>query len=344
MKWVTRERPSSSEATKFQMIQRLLAALVLCLLSAAAAGAATSPLVLEATIALPDTSGRIDHLDIDLARKRLFVVELGNGSVDVIDLASRNVIHRIAGLDEPQGVVYVPKSDLLVIACGGDGTVRIFAGSDFAPRGIVQLGDDADNARLDSDGNVVVGYGSGGLAVIDPVKAARIRDIPLPAHPEAFQLAGGRVYVNVPDAHQIDVADLGSGKVIAKWSTPSLSSNFSMAIGGNGRVAVAFRSPARLALFDPMTGQIASVAETCADADDVFDDAKRQRYLVSCGAGAIDVFEATGGKLSLVARMPTTSGARTSLFVPALDRLFLAVRAGLIFGSNASIQIFRPVP
>jgi hypothetical protein len=33
----------------------------------------------------------------------------------------------------------------------------------------------------------------------------------------------------------------------------------------------------------------------------------------------------------------------TSLFVPETDRLFLAVRAGLL-GSGASIQIYRPTP
>src|SRR5438270_9310145 len=41
-----------------------------------------APLVLEATIPLPDTGGRIDHLAVDLRRGRLFVAELGNGTVD----------------------------------------------------------------------------------------------------------------------------------------------------------------------------------------------------------------------------------------------------------------------
>ena len=47
-----------------------------------------APLVLERTIALKGVTGRIDHLAVDLARKRLFVAELGNGTVDVIDLAA----------------------------------------------------------------------------------------------------------------------------------------------------------------------------------------------------------------------------------------------------------------
>jgi len=312
-----------------------------CLCTAFPCAVAAPPLGLEATIALPNTAGRIDHLDIDLARNRLFVVELGNGSVDIVNLKTRSVIHRIAGLDEPQGVVYVPQADLLVVACGGDGAVRMFGGVNYEPRGVVKLGDDADNARLDPrNGTVVVGYGSGGLAIIDPVKMIKIRDVSLPGHPEAFQLSGDRAYVNVPDTGQIVVVDIDMGKTAAKWTTSNLSSNFPMALA-KGVVAVAFRSPARLVLFDPKDGRILNTVDTCGDADDVFLDAKRQRYIVSCGAGAVDLFQFSKAKLTRLARMPTSWGARTSLFVPELDRLFVAERAGF-FGSNATIQAYRP--
>ncbi len=331
------------------MIPRVTIILVFCALCGTTPTAAVnepSPLALEATIALPNTSGRIDHMDVDLTRKRLFVAELGNGSVDVIDLTSRKVIHRIVDMDEPQGVVYVPNRDLLAIACGGDGTLRVFSGKDFSLRGVIHLGEDADNARLDPrTGNVIVGYGSGGLAIIDPAKPARLADIRLPGHPEGFQLQAstGQAYVNVPDANQIDVADLRSGNLVAQWTPTHLSSNFPMALGGGGTVAVAFRAPPRLVLFDPANGRILSITNICSDGDDVFYDADRKRYYVSCGSGAIGIFQATDTNLYPIARISTSWGARTSLFVPQLDRLFLAVRAGLL-RSDASIQIFRPGP
>jgi hypothetical protein len=44
-----------------------------------------------------------------------------------------------------------------------------------------------------------------------------------------------------------------------------------------------------------------------------------------------------------MARVPTFSGARTSLFVPEMDRLFVAARAGLL-GKDAAILVFRPRP
>lgn len=330
-------------------MSRLLASLAICITLAGPALAqapATPPLLLEATIALPNTEGRIDHLDIDLARKRLFVAELGNGSVDAVDLANRKVIHRISGLDEPQGVAYAPRSDRLLVACGGDGTVRIFSGTDFSPRGTIGLGGDADNVRLDArNGDVVVGYGSGGLAVIDPAKPMKLADVHLPAHPEGFALdaPGGRAYVNIPDAHEIGVVDFASGKLVAAWTPPRLSSNFPIALDNGGHIAAAFRAQAKIALFDAASGRMLAANETCGDADDISFDAKRKRFYVSCGAGAIDVIAWTGHDLRGIGRVSTSWGARTSLFVAELDRLFVAARDGL-FGTGASIFVFRPAP
>lgn len=314
---------------------------VLGLLSASAP-AATLPLAVEAKIALPDTGGRIDHMAIDLARKHLFVAELGNGTLDVVDLSGRAVIHRVTGLNEPQGVAYEPRSDLLAVACGGDGTVRLYAASDFSPRGVVRLGEDADNVRLDArNGHLVVGYGSGALAVIDPVKAVKLADIAMPGHPESFRLSGSKVFVNVPDAGQIVLADIDTGKLAGNWRPQNLASNFPLMLDNAGHAAVVFRSPARLVLLDAASGVVAAGADTCGDADDLFFDAARTRFYVSCGSGAVDVFASDKSGLHMMARVQTASGARTSLFVPELDRLFVAQRAGLL-GSQASLLILRP--
>src|SRR3974377_1553847 len=109
-----------------------------------------APLLLEAKIPLGEVAGRIDHMTVDLARYRLFVAELGNNTVGGVDLESRKVVYRLTGLAEPQGVGYVPANDSLYVANGGDGSVKIFRGPDYAPAGRVDLGKDADNIRVDS--------------------------------------------------------------------------------------------------------------------------------------------------------------------------------------------------
>jgi YVTN family beta-propeller protein len=304
------------------------------------------PLTLDTKILLGTVKGRIDHMAFDSDRGLLFVAELGNDSVGVVDVQGRKVVDRIGKLSGPQGVAWHAATRTLYVANGGDGSLRLFQASAFAPIGGIDLGSDADNVRIDPWHNrVVVGHGKGGLAIIDPASRRKVGELPLPGHPESFQFdeTGDRIFVNVPDAGQIAGLDAVTGKNVTLFEAAGANSNFAMAVDGNEhRVMVSFRSPARLVSFNTATGKRETSLETCRDADDVFVDAKRHRIYVSCGEGVIDVFAQEGGDYRRLARIPTASGARTSLFVPAADRLYLAVRAT---GSEpAAIWVFRPGP
>ena len=279
----------------------------------------TGPLVLERTIPLKGVSGRIDHLAIDLGRKRLFVAELGNGTIDVVDIAAGVAVRRMEGFKEPQGLVYAPAADVLAVASAGDGSVRLFHGSELSPSGTVNLGDDADNIRLDAlTGNLIVGYGDGALAIINPGRASLRERILLRAHPEGFQIDAERqrAYVNVPDAGQIAVVDLHAGRQTTSWHVPDgLRANFPMALDTDrARAAVAFRKPPRLVVFDVDSGKPIGSFATCGDADDVFFDARRRRVYVSCGEGDVDVWQQDGPSYRQIGLVRTAPGARTSLF------------------------------
>src|ERR1700724_4114357 len=109
-----------------------------------------APLQLEAKILLGNVRGRIDHMAVDLKRQRLFVAELGNDSVGIVDLQNRRLIRTIPRLKEPQGVGYEPSTDMLYVASAGDGSVRLFEGNDYKSAGQIELGSDADNIRIDA--------------------------------------------------------------------------------------------------------------------------------------------------------------------------------------------------
>ena len=310
------------------------------------AGTGPAPLELEATIALANVTGRIDHMAADLGRGRLFVAELGNGSVDAIDLRSRQVIHRITGLEEPQGIAYAPGPDLVAVASGGDGALHFYKGDDFASVGRIELGKDADNVHLDPrTGHLLVGYGAGAVAVVDPGLRQKLAETALPAHPEGFQIApdGRTAFVNLPDAKQIAVVDVSANRQSESWKVPGLNANFPLAVSAKGDlIASVFRNPARLVLINVSSGKVAEQLDTCGDADDAFFDEKRSRIYVSCGAGVLDVFQQQATGTIRLAQIKAGAGARTSLFVPELDRLFVAVRAG-VSGGDAKILVFRPV-
>jgi hypothetical protein len=85
---------------------------------------------------------------------------------------------------------------------------------------------------------------------------------------------------------------------------------------------------------------MAKIDLTHARTDDAFVDAKRERVYVSCGDGHLDVFDARGNAYRRVNHLVTQLGARTSLFVPELDLLFIAARA--TSSEPAAIWVFRP--
>lgn len=293
-------------------------------------GQGSAPLKLVQTIPLPGVEGRIDHLGGDIKGQRLFVAALGNNTLEIIDLALGKRVQSIKGLREPQGVAYVPELDQIVVANGDDGTVRTIDAKTFATISSVMLGDDADNVRYDAmNGRLVVGYGAGALGFIDARTHKVIGTVKLAAHPESFQLEKARptIYVNVPNANQIAAIDSSKQSVIATWPVGQYRANFPMALDeAHHRLFVGTRNPAKLVVLDTETGKEITALNISGDTDDLFFDRDASRIYVSAGEGYIDVVrQIDADHYEPVNRIGTASGARTSLFVPDLHRLYLAV-------------------
>ena len=266
----------------------------------------------------------------DINGQRLFIAALGNNSLEVIDLRAGKRIHSISELREPQGVAYVGEANQIYVACGGDGAVNVYDANSFRLVTTLRDLEDADNARYDAAAKrVFVGYGGGALAIIDTTTAKHIADIKLAAHPESFQLEpkGNRIFVNVPTTKHVAVVNREKSSAITTWPLKSAAANFPMALDeANRRLFVGCRQPAALTVLDSDSGkEIAGVAID-GDTDDVFYDRKRSRIYISCGAGFIDVLDCNAlPPYHLTEKIPTASGARTSLFVSELNRLYLAV-------------------
>jgi hypothetical protein len=281
------------------------------------------------TIPLPSVEGRIDHVAFDPTGRRLLVAALGNSTVEVIDVAGGARLKSLPGFREPQGIAVMPDLKLAAIANGqGDGA-QIIDMSSLSPARAVKLGDDSDNVRYDAAARrLYVGYGDGAIAAIDPASGSVTGRVALPAHPESFQLETGspRLYVNLPDAHQIAVVDRSAMKVVASWPLREASANFPMALDETGhRLFVGCRRPAKLLVYDTQRGTPIASADIAGDTDDLFFDATSRRVYVIGGEGFIDVLDVAAATPSRVERLTTAPGARTGLFVPGERRLFVAV-------------------
>src|SRR5262249_6990353 len=159
---------------------------------------------------------------------------------------------------------------------------------------------------------------------------------------ESFQIhhRANRIFLNDPTNASIVAVDFATRKQMNAWPTGN-GSNFPMALNEKaGHVVVAFRNPAKLGAFAIQDGTAVANVDLCGDADDMSFDAQRQHVYVSCGEGVLDVFDARDGTYRPIGRTKTMVGARTSLFVPDLDLLFIAARATPI--EPAAIWVLRP--
>ena len=330
--------------------------LAFILLPGLASGQPTTPVKLTDHIPLVKVDGRMDHMAVDVDGQRLFATAFDNHTLEVIDVRTGRQVSTIPNLDEPQGAFYDTAGKRLFVASGGDGTTRIFNGTNLQLVQSVKLGQDADNVRFDAARNhVLVGYGGekflygkatrqqgdGALAILD-MAGRRVGRISTDAHPESFQLEkiGTRVFINVPDKMEIQVADLATNKTIAHWPATGCSDNFPMSLDEpHHRLFVACRNPAALMAFDTETGKpVASVRfDPEIFSDDIFYDGTRSRiYVIGRTAGADERAPAPGflevirqtdaNRYEKLGAYPTGWGAQTGLFVPDWDKLFVATR------------------
>jgi DNA-binding beta-propeller fold protein YncE len=295
-----------------------------------------------ATIALPAVTGRIDHLAFDAARQHLFVAALGNNTVEVVDTAKNRHVRSLPGFHEPQGVAVLADANAVAIANGDTGTLQLIDAVTLQTRWTVAIGGDADNVRYDLAAKRIYVAAVGGLFAVDPANGGSIRKIAIDGHPESFQLesAGSRVYANLPGllSSQIVAGDRKTMSVAARWS-PGCGGNYPMALDeATARVFVGCRRPATLVTLDTGSGQVTASTATVGDTDDLFYDAARRRIYVIGGEGFIDVLERDGDAFHRVGRIATRPGARTGLWVPALNRLYVAVPAR--GSAGAEVRVF----
>ena len=248
----------------------------------------------------------------------------------MVDLATGTVTQHIKNLRAPQGISFSPEFNRLAVANDQDGSVRLYDGTSLRQVARIDLKDDADNVRYDTASRYFwVGYGSGGLAGIDPASGKQIADVKLDAHPESFQLEtrGKRIFVNVPGAGHVAVIDRQTGRLVAKFALTGAGANFPMALDeADHRLFIGCRIPAKLLVLDMETGKAVATLDIVGDTDDLFYDPANKRIYVSGGEGRITVIGQTNANVyNVLGEVATAPVARTSFFVPEIETLYVAV-------------------
>jgi YVTN family beta-propeller protein len=112
--------------------------------------------------------------------ERVFVVNTGDDSVSLVDLASMEEIRRFQVGRSPYGIAVLPRGGGVAVGIEGEGKVAFFDATDFTPLGEVAIGEmHHDHIALSPDGSqlLVANYHSDDVVIIDPVAMREIARI-----------------------------------------------------------------------------------------------------------------------------------------------------------------------
>lgn len=318
--------------------------LVLTLLSARADE--PSSLRLVQTIPLKGVAGRLDHMAVDIKHGRLFVANLSNNSLDIVDLKAGKLIKQIPDQKKLQGIAYVPELDRIFVGNGISGECNVFDGKDYSLLKSIKL-PDADNVRYNpNNGLVYVEHAEQTLSAFDARTYERKATINLPGRPQAFQLEAKRprLYLNALPDHVV-VIDTDKNVVMATHPLKLAQRGYPMAVDeANHRLFIGCREKAVVVVMDSETGKAIRAVAIPEDIDDLFYDARHKRLYASCGAGFLTVLrQRDADTYDILERIPTVKLARTCLFDPVGGRLYLGLprQEGQ---EGPSIQVYEPRP
>ena len=316
---------------------------------------AKQPLRLAQTISMPNVKGRLDHVDVDVKGKRLFVAGLENGTLEVVDVQGGKWMRSIPGFKKPQGVLYVPELNKLFVASGDDGMIRVFRGDSLELLDSIHLEPGPNRVVYEPKSKLVyVGYGGkdagkdyGEVGIIDARNDKLAGDIKVVAHPSELLLdkSGTALFVFSSIANRLQVVDANKREVISTWTVTSEHPGDAAFDESTSRLFVGTRTPAEMIAMDSKSGKEVAHLPTAEGMDGVYFDAGRRRVYVSGGrelpVGFAYVYQQKDADhYETIGKIPTRGGAGTSFWSPDLNRYYVAAPAS--DKQEAAILVYAP--
>jgi DNA-binding beta-propeller fold protein YncE len=186
------------------------------------------------------------------------------------------------------------------------------------------------------------------INIIDTKAFKLVGEITLPGnHSEAMAIdrAGKKMYINLTGADQVGVVDLATRKLIAQWPVPDAQTANALVLDEpNHRLFIATRKPAKFFVYDTDTGKVVTTLPTAEMHDDMWFDLARKRIYVTGTETTAVMEQRDADHYSHLADIPTGYRAKTSIYVPELNRLYIAVSGKGRPDPKMALQVYDVQP
>ncbi|MGH9354530.1 MAG: YncE family protein, partial [Terriglobia bacterium] len=153
------------------------------------------------------------------------------------------------------------------------------------------------------------------------------------------------LYINLTGTDEIGVVDVKLRRLVAHWPLPGVHTAHGIGLDeADHRLFTASRNPARFAVFNMDTGHVVADMPCTGVNSDLWYDAARKRIYVT-GTGTISVFQQRDPDHYVhIADVPSAYRGKSSIFVPQLNRLYVADSSKGKPGATMALQIFEVQP
>lgn len=347
-----------------KILKKAIAIGLLCIAGAAGAAptppvpsgtSAALPLVLSGHTPLPKYTGDFDHLYADVKNDRLILCAEDHGTLEVFNLRSGAHLRTVHGFETPHSIFAVPGKEELLVTDGSE-TIKRLDARTLATIGTIKLHPGADSIGFDSStghlfivtGGKDVKLADSWLEEIEPQTGKLLGTVHFDAnHVEALAVEqhGPHIFINVTDKNEVDVIDKNSLKIVAKWPIHESKQNASVAFDeSTHRLFIVARVPGKMIVLNSDTGATVASFEAPGHVDGVTFDAANRRAYATGGDGWIGAYqEIDADHFAELPRVTSAEGAKTSVLVPELHRLYVGVSPGERH-SGGEVRWFDVVP
>jgi DNA-binding beta-propeller fold protein YncE len=315
-----------------------------------------SPMKLVATTPLPGFTGDFDHFAVDLKGKRLFLTAEDHKTVEVFDLDGKHITS-ITGFGQPHAIHFMPDVNKFIVTDGdGFGAVELVSGEDYKILSTIKLPPEVDGAIYNpvdkyyyvESGSEEKGATTHKINIIDTKAFKLVGDFTLPGtHSEAMKITsdGKKMYVNLSTPKEVGVVDLTTRQLVARWPITGAETPNAMALDEpHHRLLIATRTPPKMFVFDTDSGKIVTTAPISGFNDDMWFDVARKRIYLSGSETTTVLSQKDADHYELVAEVKTGYRAKTSLYVPELNRFYAAVSGKGKPGAQLAVVVFDVLP
>jgi hypothetical protein len=322
------------------------------------------------TIPLPGVKGRLDHMGVDVEKKRLFVATVDNNTLEIVDLSAGKVIKSLTGFKDTQDALFLGGEFNKLYVSSLDGHVRIFQGETFRLVQDFKIEPDANRLFYDPATHLIYfGYGGQNAgfdayervgilqakrgAGYDQLVADMIAPTPRPGHlAEIAMDDNGILLICDSRADIIYQFDTRKRELVKSWPARGDGAGDLALDKTRHRLFVGTRIPPEMTVYDSLSGKEIQSLPGPETMDGVHYDANLKRVYMTGGrwygtpeasAGWVYVYQQKDpDHYEVISKIKTRPGSGTSLLVPQFNRLYVASQA--IGDQEAAILVFEPVP